>query len=58
MANHFKNNATYLKKTVLGEAILNYIENLKEEISLSLGSLNKKINHIQSVINEMRGESE
>ena len=40
------------------EAILNYIENLKEEISLSLGNLNKKINHIQSVINEMRGESE
>lgn len=31
MANHFKNNAAYLKKTVLGEVILNYMESVPED---------------------------
>lgn len=31
MANHFKTNATYLKKTVIGQAILNYLNMIPEE---------------------------
>jgi len=40
------------------ESIINYIENLKEEISFRLENLNKKADLLQAAINEMRGESQ
>lgn len=33
MANHFKTNATYLKKTVIGQGILNYLDTVAENRS-------------------------
>lgn len=33
MANHFKTNATYLKKTVIGQGILNYLDTVPENRS-------------------------
>lgn len=40
------------------KSIVNYIENLKEEISFRLETIHKKTDYLQSVVNEMRGESQ
>lgn len=40
------------------ESVINYVENLKEEISFMLEILNKKADLLQAAINEMRGESQ
>ena len=39
------------------EAILNYVENIKEEISFRLENINKRIENIQIILNEIRGDN-
>ncbi len=39
------------------ESILNYVENIKEEISFTLENIIKKIENIQIILKEIRGDN-